>query len=559
MEEKLWYKSYAPRVLKSLEFEQVTIPQALSRSAERFPDKVALNYMGKMITYKALDAEVNRFARALLDLGVKEGDKVAMILPNIPQVIIANLATFRIGAVAVQNNPLYTERELEYQLDDSDSVVAVALSLLLPRVLKVMPNTKLRKVIGCNINDYLPFPKKQLFPLVKKDMYRKVEQTDQVLDFGKLVRGYPATPVEDRGRWDELSTLIYTGGTTGVAKGVMLSHKNISSNVQQFAAWFPDLEPGEESIVGTFPIFHSAGFTAIQNFMIWKAWEHVMIPRPEPAALVELLKKYRPHYLPGVPAIFVGLLADEEFRKMDLSFIRGFFSGAAPLAADTIRDLQELTGATMLEVYGMTETTPIATATPWGGQIKPGTVGVPVPSTDIKIVDTETGEKELETGETGEVIIKGPQNMMGYYKKPEETAKTLKDGWVFTGDIGHFDNDGYLTIVDRKKDMVIAAGYNIYPVEVDNVLFDHPKILEACTVGVPDPYRGETIKAFIVVREGETLTGEEVIDYCKQRLAAYKVPRQIEFMDELPKTAVGKILRRELRDMEIEKAGEKKD
>ena len=556
MEEKLWYKSYAPGVPRSIDFEKVTIPQALRRSASRFPDKVALNYMGRMITYSALEGEVNRFARALVDLGVGEGDKVAMILPNIPQVIVANLAAFRIGAVAVQNNPLYTERELAYQLDDSDSVVAVTLSLLVPRVLKVLPETKLRKVIGCNINTYLPFPKKQLFPFVKKDMYRKIEPTDELLDYERLLKGCSTEPVGDRSKWDGLSTIIYTGGTTGVAKGVMLSHENISSNVQQFSSWFPDLVDGEESIVGTFPIFHSAGFTAVQNFMIWRGWEHVMIPRPEPAALVELLKKYRPHYLPGVPAIFVGLLADPEFRKMDLSFIHGFFSGAAPLAADTIRDLQELTGATMLEVYGMTETTPVATATPWGGVIKPGTVGVPVPSTEIKIVDLETGEKEMETGVHGEVIIKGPQNMMGYYKKPEETAGTLRGGWVFTGDIGFFDQDGYLSVVDRKKDMIIASGYNIYPIEIDNVLFDHPKILEACAVGVPDPYRGETLKAFIVLKEGETLTEDEVLAYCRERLAAYKVPRQIVFVDELPKTAVGKILRRELRDMEVEKARE---
>jgi long-chain acyl-CoA synthetase len=250
----------------------------------------------------------------------------------------------------------------------------------------------------------------------------------------------------------------------------------------------------------------------------------------------------------------VGLLATEEFRKMDLSFIKGFFSGAAPLAADTIRDLRELTGANIGEVYGLTETTPVATVTPWGGTIKPGTVGVPVADTDIKIVDTETGQRELATGEVGEIIITGPQIMMGYYKKPEETKETLKDGWIYTGDIGFFDEDGYLSVVDRKKDMVIASGYNIYPVEIDNALFDHPKVLEACVVGVPDRYRGETLKAFIVVKEGETLTEEEVISYLKERLAPYKIPQFVEFMDDLPKTAVGKILRRELRDMEMEKA-----
>lgn len=553
MEEKLWHKSYAPGVPHNLDYDKTTISGGLARSARRFGDRVALNYMGRKITYAELDALVNRFARALMALGVKPGDKVAAILPNMPQVIICNMAAFRIGAVVVMNNPLYTERELGYQLDDSDSKVAVTMSLLVPRVLKVMPQTRLEKIIACNINDYLPFPKKQLFPLVKKDMYKKIETTDVVLDFNDLIKAYPPDPVEEKGKWEELSTLLYTGGTTGVSKGVMLSHGNISSNVQQFRAWFPDLNDGEVSIVGTFPVFHSAGFTAIQNFMTWAGWEHVMIPRPEPKAMIELLKKYKPQFLPGVPAIFVGLLDDPEFRDMDLSFIRGFFSGAAPLAADTIKDLQDLTGATILEVYGLTETTPIITVTPWGGTIKPGTVGIPVPDTDFRIVDAETGSTELPTGEVGEIIVSGPQIMMGYYKKPEETAATLRDGWVFTGDLGFFDEDGYLSVVDRKKDMVISSGYNVYPVEVDNVLFDHPRVLEACTVGVPDSYRGESLKAFIVVKEGETLTAEEVVAYCKERLAAYKVPHEVEFIDELPKTVVGKILRRELRDMELEK------
>ena len=553
MDEKLWYKSYAPGVPRELDFDRTTVSAGLARSAKRFGDRTALNYMGKRITYAELDALVNRFAKALQSLGVEPGDKVAMILPNIPQVIIANMATFRIGAVVVMNNPLYTERELAYQLDDSDSKVAVTMSLLVPRVLKVMPETKLEKIVACNINDYLPFPKKQLFPLVKKDMYRKIEPGEKVLDFNALIKSFGPEPVEDSGKWEELSTLLYTGGTTGVSKGVMLSHGNISSNVQQFAAWFPELKDGEVSIVGTFPVFHSAGFTAIQNFMIWKAWEHVMIPRPEPKAMVELLKKYRPMYLPGVPAIFVGLLNDPEFRKMDLSFIDGFFSGAAPLAADTIKDLQDLAGATILEVYGLTETTPIITVTPWGGTIKPGTVGVPVPSTDIRVVDPETGEGELQTGEVGEIIASGPQIMMGYYKKPQETAAVLRDGWVYTGDLGFFDEDGYLSVVDRKKDLVISSGYNVYPVEVDNILFDHPKILEACTVGVPDSYRGESLKAFVVVKEGETLTAEEIVSYCKETLAPYKVPHEVEFLDELPKTVVGKILRRELRDAELEK------
>lgn len=557
MEEKFWHKSYAEGVKKTLEYEKVTISNALSRSAKRFPDNTALNYMGKKITYGQLDRLVNTFARALQDLGIKPGDKVGVCLPNIPQVVIADLAIFRIGAVTVQNNPLYTERELAYQLDDSDSRIIITLSLLVPRMQNIKAKTKLEKIIGCHIHSYLPFPKKQLFPLVKKAMYRKIKPADDVFVFEELMKKYSGRPIEDLSKWEEMAAILYTGGTTGVSKGVMLSHANLSSNVQQFLAWFPDLKPGEEKLVGNFPIFHTAGFTTIQNIVIWYAWEDIMVPRPEPKINIEILKKYRPTFLPGVPTIFVGLLADPEFRKLDLSFIKGFFSGAAPLTADTIRDLRELTGGLMCEVYGSTETTPIVTVTPWGGEIKPGTVGVPVPDTDIRIMDLETGEKEVPVGEAGEIFVKGPQVMMGYYKKPGETEAVLRDGWCRMGDIGRLDEDGYLTIVDRKKDMIIAGGYNIYPMELDNVLFEHPKILEACTVGVPDEYRGETVKAFIVVKPGETLTEKEVETHCRERLAAYKIPKLIEFVDELPKSAVGKILRKELRERDLKKSNAK--
>ena len=557
MEDKLWHKSYAPNVPKSLDYEKVTISEALTRSAKNFPNHTALSYMGKKITYAELDRLVNSFARALQGLGIQEGDKVGVCLPNIPQVIISNLAIFRIGAVTVQNNPLYTERELAYQLNDSDAKMVITLALLIPRIVKIKTKTKIEKIIGCHVNTYLPFPKKQLFPLVKKNMYHKVIPTEDVKVFKDLIGRYSSNPVKECSKWDEVGALIYTGGTTGVSKGVMLSHSNLSCNVQQLVAWFPDLKPGEEKIVGNFPVFHAAGFTAIQNYIIWKAWENILVPRPEPKINIEILKKHRPTILPGVPTIFIGLLADPDFHKLDLSFIKGFFSGAAPLAMDTIKDLKNLTGAMMFEIYGITETAPMVAGTPWGGTNKPGTVGVPLSDTDIRIVDVKDPDKELSIGEIGEILINGPQVMMGYYKNPEETANVLKDGWFYSGDIGCFDEDGYLKIVDRKKDMIIAGGYNIYPVELDGVLFDHPKILEACTIGVHDGYRGETVKAFVVLKERDTLTEEDVIAYCRENLAPYKVPKFIEFIDELPKSAVGKVLRRKLKEMEEAKSVKK--
>ena len=548
--ERIWHKSYNPDVPAELDFEHITMPEVLTRISERFPDIIALNYMGKMISYREFERLVNIFAKALADLGVGKGDTVAMVLPNIPQLVIANYATFRIGAIAAMNNPLYTERELTYQLDDSDAKVLITLDLLLPRALKVKPLTKVETIVTCHINDYLPFPKKQLFPFVKKQMYRKIEPQPGVYQFMDLIGKYPDAPVANAAHWDAVGTLLYTGGTTGVSKGVMLTHANISSNVQQLRFWFPDLKEGRESMLAVFPFFHSAGFTGIQNLSIYGGCTDVLVPRPEPGIIIELLKKYKPTYLPGVPTIFVGLLNDQRFSKMDLRFIKGFIAGAAPLSVDTINQLKSMTGGDIINVYGLTEITPMGTASPWKGDIKPGTVGVPLPNTDLKIVDVDEPTREMKLGESGEIVFKGPQVMKGYYNKPEETAAVLKDGWLYTGDIGFLDEQGYLTIVDRKKDMIVASGFNIFPQEIDEVLFEHPKILEACTIGVPDAYRGEAPKSYIVLKQGENLDKEEVVAFCKQKLASYKVPHLIAFIDELPKSAVGKILRRELKELD---------
>lgn len=551
--QRVWHRSYAPGVPAEIDIQKITVAEALIRTARRFPDHTGFIYMGRRITYRELDALVNRFANALSTLGVREGDSVAMLLPNLPQLIIANHAAQRLGAVTVMSNPLYTEKELARQLADSGSRFLITLDLLLPRALSLKGQTGVEAIVTCHINDYLPFPKKQLFPLVKKSMYRKILPQAGVHEFMDLVGKYPADPVPDRSRWDEAGAIIYTGGTTGLSKGAVLTHANLSSVVQIFRAWFPDLRDGEVHVVGTYPIFHSAGYVVSQNLIIWSGWTSTVIPRPEPGILRETVKKYRPDFLPGVASIFVGLLADPEFRKMDLSFIRGFFTGAAPISTDTVRDLKQLTGKDVYDNYGMTENVAFATGMPWGGKRKTGTVGVPFPGTDVKIVDLERGKTEMKPGEPGEICIKGPQVMSGYYKKPDETAKTLRDGWFYTGDIGFLDDEGYLTISDRKKDIIIAGGFNIYPQEIDEVLFRHQKISEACCIGIPDSYRGETVKAYIVLKPGMTLTVEEVKAYCKGELAPYKVPTQVEFVDQLPKSTIGKILRREVKEIERKK------
>lgn len=557
MEERIWHKAYDPQVPPSIDYEQITLPEALERSARNYSGQVALNLMGGKITYRELNSLVNRLANALRDLGVRKGDKVAILLPNIPQGFIACYAVFRLGAVVVMNNPLYTETELEYQLNDSDSKVAFSLDLLIPRILKLKDKTGIRTVISCHIRDYLPFPAKQLFPLVKKDLHRKPVPGEGVLEFMDLVGKYPdQSPAAEVGQ-DDLGALLYTGGTTGVSKGVMLTHRNLSVNVQQLRAWTFDAGEGRESLMGIFPIFHSAGFTAVMNHCLYRGLTIILVPKPDPDSVLKMTRKYRPDYFPCVPTLYVGLLSHPDFPKTDFSFIKGCVSGAAPLALDTLKQWQDAVGAQIMEVYGLTETSPLSHANPWRGRAKAGSVGLPVPDTDCRIVDVVDGTREMGLGESGEILLKGPQLTAGYYKKPEETANAIRDGWFYTGDIGYMDEEGYLFIVDRKKDMIIAGGFNIYPRDIDEVLFEHPKIKEACAVGIPDPYRGETVKAFVVPREGETLTAEEVMLFCREKLAAYKAPKEVEFLEDLPKSTVGKVLRRKLREREMEKAKSK--
>jgi long-chain acyl-CoA synthetase len=549
-------KSCTGGVPRDPAFEKITMPEFLTRTAQRFPNRIALIFMGKKITYRELEALVNRFAKALAGLGVKAGDKVAMLLPNMPQLVIANYAAFRIGAVPVPINPLYTERELAHQLNDSDSSVLVALDLRLPLAVNMKGKTGIRSIVACHITDYLPFPGNKILQYLHKELYLKIPQQPEMYEFLPLINQYPDTPVENAARWEEVGALMYTGGTTGAGKGVMMTHANISCNCQQLRASFPDAKDGEEGILAVFPFFHSAGWTGMQNMSILSGWTDILVPRPDPQVIIEILRKFKPTLLPGVPTIFIGLLAREEFRKMDLSSVKAFLAGAAPLPLTVIRKLKAIRDCPVINVYGLTEISPMGTATPWGREEKPGTVGVPLPGTDLKIVDLETGTRELPVGEAGEICFRGPQVMKGYYKQPEETAAALRDGWLFTGDIGFLDADGYLTIVDRKKEMIVAGGFNVYPSEVDGVLLAHPKVLEACTIGVPDEYRGETVKSCIVLKAGEKAEAGEIIAHCRETLAAYKVPQIVEFIDDLPKSAVGKVLRRELKEPAGRKRGE---
>jgi len=556
--DKPWFKFYPEGVPRAIDYEKITLPEAFRRTVKEFPRNKALTYMGKVITFAELGDMVDRFATALAAMGVKKGSRVATLLPNIPQMVIAYYGGMAAGASLVLNNPLYTDRELEHQLNDSESEYLVTLDLLAPRMIALKPKTKIKKIIICHINDYLPFPKKQLFPHVKKGMFVKIEPSPDIHEFVDLIKSTKPSPPKVTIGFDDLATFQYTGGTTGVSKGVMLTQSNLSCNVQQAKAWFPAFGKGTEIQIGVLPFFHSFGMTAVMNFSMWMGWNIILIPRPEPLAILQGIDQYKPTFMAAVPTMFVGILRHPDMKKYNISSLKGCFSGAAPLAMETIKEFEQVTGSQICEAYGLSETSPAATINPFGGKTKVGSIGLPVPDTDMKIVDLETGKKEMKVGEPGEVIIKGPQVTKGYYKKPEETKLSIRDGWLYTGDIGTMDEEGYFFIVDRKKDMIIAGGYNIYPRDIDEVLFEHPKVAEACAIGVPDPYRGETVKAFIVLKEGEAATADEMIAFCKEKLAAYKVPKIIEFIPALPKSAVGKILRKELREMEVEKMAKEK-
>jgi long-chain acyl-CoA synthetase len=551
--EKPWYKSYAQGIPRQVEYERTPMPLALARTARELPDKTALVFIDSKISYRQLNDMANRFANALIDMGVKPGDKVAMLMPNMPQLVAAVYGAWRAGAVVVMNNPLYTDVELAYQFNNSESTFLMAIDLICPRMIALRPKTKIKNLVVAHIRDHLKFPKKQLLPIVAKDKHRNIPPTPNVHEWMDILKKYPATDPKIPIDFDGLACLQYTGGTTGVSKGVMLSHANLSKNVQQIVAWFPGFNKGEITHLGVLPIFHSFGLTCCMNICVWMGWTDVLIPRPEPQAILEAIHKYKVNFFPAVPTMYVGVLNHPEASKFDLTSIKGCFSGAAPLPVEVIKDFEAKTGSQICEGYGLSETSPVVTTNPYGGKTKVGSIGLPVSDTDIKIVDLVDGTKEMPVGEAGEVLVKGPQVTSGYYQMPEETATAIRDGWLYTGDIGTMDAEGYFYIVDRKKDMVIAGGYNIYPREIDEVLFEHPKILEACAVGIPDPYRGETIKAFVVLKPGQTLTEEEVIKHCGEKLAKYKVPRMVEFIGSLPKSMVGKILRKELRAMEMAK------
>ncbi len=547
-EDRPWSNHYTTGVPDTVAYETISLPDCLKRTTEQFPDKMALTFQGYAINFSRLDDMVDRFASCLNDFGVKKGDSVAILLPNLIPCVAAYYATLRIGAICVMNNPLYSDRELLHQFNDSGAKVLVTLDLLGNRMIDLRPKTKIRQIIYTSIGDYLPFPKNFLFPLVakKKGLAAPVKPADDLYKWKQCVSGEPKPLPKVELSFEDTAMYQYTGGTTGVSKGVMLTHGNLSKQVQQVSAWFPDFG-SDEIMLGALPFFHVFGLSTAMNLAIFKGWGNILIPKPQPEQLIEAISKFKPTFAPLVPTMYIGMLEHPNIKTADLTSIKGCFSGSAPLPVEVINEFEKKTGAVIVEGFGMTESSPVTHVNPFGGQRKIGSVGVPISDTLCRIVDLDDGATDVPTGQTGELLLKGPQVMKGYWNRPDATAETLTDGWLHTGDIAKMDKQGYFFIVDRKKDMIISAGYNVYPRDIEEVFFEHPKVVEATAIGIPHPKRGEAVKVFMVLKDHQTATKEEMLEYCKDKLAKYKWPSEIEFRTELPKTNVGKVLKKDLR------------
>ncbi len=551
-ENKIWVNNYEEGVPQEVEIPEKTLPDLFHDTVARFPENKAIHFMGKDFTFRELQELINQFSHALLKLDLPEGSKLAIHLPNTPQYVFAFYGAIQAGYTVVPCNPLYVEREMEHQLNDSGADAILTMSRFYPMINNIKDKTKLKKVLVTNIKDYFPDFMRIMYTLAKeKKEGDRVKIAPEDIWLKDFISGQPKTvPQAKEVDMNSLACLLYTGGTTGVSKGAMLSHQNLVSNAIQVASWMPDIKEGEERTLSVIPFFHSFGLTVCQNLSLLKGCTLILVPRFDAKMVFDLIDKTRPTLFPGVPTLYVALINSPEIHKHDLSSIKACISGAAPLPLEVQTQFEKLSGARLVEGYGLTESSPVTHCNPVFGKRKEGSIGIPLPNTVAKVADIENPDNALPVGESGELAVKGPQVMQGYYNRPEETEGTLINGWLHTGDIAQMDEEGFFFIVDRKKDMVIAGGYNIFPREIEEVLYTYDKIQEVVVAGVPDEYRGETIKAYVVPKEGQELTEDEIVSFCKENLAPYKVPKKIEFREELPKSMVGKILRRVLVDEE---------
>lgn len=556
-----WLRSYEEGVPAHIDIPDYPLTWLLDNAAQHYPDNTAIIYYGHKMTYAHLSKLADQFAVGLQKIGVKKGDRVAIALPNIPQYPIVFFGALRAGAVVVPTNPLYTERELSHQLNDAGATVIVMLDSFYPSVRNIRAQTALEHIIVTSPAEFLPPLLRMLYPLSQRGVKvsePKLSATElksdptlhamqNFLHANKRTAATSNLPVPVTS--DDLAALQYTGGTTGLAKGAMLTHRNLLSNAMQTRYWTPKASEGTDISLCVAPFFHSYGLTVGMNFSILTASSMVLLPRFKAKDVVSAIRRYKPTLFPGIPTMYIAIMREAGDKHAQLQSIKYCISGAAPLPAKVQNDFEKITGATLVEGYGLSEASPVTHCNPLTDKRRNGSIGLPFPDVESIIINMETGE-QVPVGEVGEILVKGPNIMKGYWKRDDESKAIFYNGWLRTGDIGKMDEDGYFYVVERAKDMVIAGGFNIYPREVEEVLFQHPDITEAAVVGVPDEYRGETVAAFIVLKPGiepSDKTRQAIIAFCKQELASYKVPKVVEFRESLPKSIIGKTLRRELR------------
>ena len=579
--EKPWLNEYDSGVPATIDYPPVPVHQFLLDAAAKYPNKPALIFgsvveplgnrlMDTSMSYRELLRLTYKFAAALQGLGVKKGDRVAVHMANCPQFVIAYYAASMVGATIVPCNPVYVPREMQHQLNDSGTKVVVTLSLTYPVVKAIRGETQVEHVVVANIKEYFPGLLRLLFTLAvekKEGHFQDISGDANTYWFQDLLAQAPDRPQPVEVNPQDTGVLMYTGGTTGVSKGAQLTHKNLVANAIQVRWWMVDSKEGEEVMMTALPLYHSYAMTVCMNQTIYISGTMILIPNPRVLDhVLKSINKHGPTLFPGVPAMYVSVSNHPDIGQYDVSSIRACVSGAAGLPPEVQQGFERLTGAKLVEGYGLSEATPVTHVNPIYGKRKEGSwIGLPFPDTDAVIMDLETGEEALDTGEIGELCVRGPQVMKGYWNMPTETANSLREHealgpgpWLHTGDVARMDVDGFFQIVDRKKDMILGtSGFNIYPREVEDVLYEHPKVMEVAVVGIPaGKEKGERVKAYVVLKPGETATEEEMIEYCRENMAYYKVPKFVEFRDELPKTMVGKILRRVLLEEELKRMEE---
>lgn len=546
-----WFKHYDEGVPASLDYPRAPLYSLLDESATASPDGPCTDFFGKRLTYGEIKQMSDRFAAGLKGLGIRSGEIVGIMLPNCPQFLVSYYGILKAGAVVAPLNPLANPKELTFLLNDGRIETLITIPMFVEKVAEIARETPLRRLIYSRLGDFMPFPLSLVMRFRENGQLKAPVGGLGYLNFNQLTATDAGGFQPAHADADDLAVMLYSGGTTGVAKGIMLSHFNCVSNAFQLKAW--GQLRSSDRLLAVLPLFHGYGMSVNMNTTLLAGGEIILLPRFNAKDVLKKIEKRRPTFFTGVPTMFVAFSNLPDVERYDLSSLEGIFVGAAPLTLGIKNEFERKTGGRMIEGYGLTEATTAIMANPYRGQHKIGSVGIPFPDVDVKIVSLEADET-LPANEQGEIVLKSPTTMLGYYNKPDATAEALRDGWLYTGDIGYMDEEGYTYITDRKKDLIIVGGFNVFPREIEEVLYQHPQVKEGVAIGVPDEYAGERVKVFVVLKDGEKVSEESLLAYFREHLTRYKVPSEIEIRQELPKSLIGKILRRALREEELGKA-----